>query len=115
MKPVAAPKPAITPTVGEQIKHKYCVMIDDLENRCRSGKVDNRKAYQELSVTLRHFVYELTGVKVQNYTLEEINRLNMPRLSEVIGESYAPEFSVDKNGDIYDAMNKARMVIREWH
>lgn len=113
-KPTPEPKPVAKPVSGEQIKQKYCTAIDDLENKCRGGKMNNRKAYQNLSVILRRFVYELTGVKVHNYTLDEINRLNMPSLSEVIGECYAPEFSVDKDGNIYDTMNKARMVIKEW-
>lgn len=111
--PILEPKPV--PLSGEQIKEKYCVMVDELERQCRDGKVDNRDAYQSLSVILRRFVHELTGVKVHNYTLDEIRRLNMPRVADVIEECYAPEFSVDKQGDIYTTMNKARMVIREWH
>lgn len=115
VQPIPEPKSVPTPISGEQLKQKYCIAIDDLEKKCRDGKMNNRKAYQKLSVILRRFVFELTGVKVHNYTLDEINRLNMPMLSSVINECYAPEFSVDKDGDIYDTMNKARMVIREWH
>lgn len=98
----------------EQIKQKYCAMIDDLEKQCRAGKMSNRKAHQKLSEILRRFVYDLTGEKVHNFTLNEIERLNMPSVSSVIAECYAPEFSVDKDGSIYDTMNKTRMVIREW-
>ncbi len=108
------PAPVPTPVAGEQLKNKYCMMIDELEQACRKGKVNNRKAYQKLSVVLRRFVHELTGVKVHNCTLEEINRLNMPQLASVIAECYAPEFSVDKEGEIYNTMNRARMVIKEW-
>lgn len=111
--PIPEPKPV--PLSGEQIKEKYYVMVEELEHQCRDGKVDNRDAYQRLSAILRRFVHELTGVKVHNYTLDEIRRLNMPRVAEVIEECYAPEFSMDKQGDIYTTMNKARMVIREWH
>lgn len=113
--PVQEPLPQKTQLTGEQIKQKYCAMIDDLENQCHTGKLSNRKAYQKLSVILRRFVYELTGMKVHNFTLNEIERLNMPCVSSVIEECYAPEFSLDKDGSIYDTMNKTRMVIREWH
>lgn len=115
VKPEPQPIPAPIPVAGEQLKNKYCTMIDELEQAYRGGKVNNRKAYQKLSAILRRFVYDLTGVKVHNYTLEEINRLNMPQLSEVIADCYMPEFSVDKEGEIYNTMNKARMVIKEWH
>lgn len=106
--------PMEKPVTSEQLKQKYCAMIDDLENKCRDGKLSNRKAYQELSVILRRFVYEVTGVAVHKFTLEEMNRLNMPNLTSLITECYAPEFSVDKEGNIYDTMNKTRMVIKEW-
>ncbi len=114
VKPEPQPMPVPIPVAGEQLKNKYCKMIDELEQACRGGKVNNRKAYQKLSVILRRFVHDLTGVKVHNYTLEEIKRLNMPQLSDVIAECYTPEFSVDKEGEIYNTINKARMVIREW-
>lgn len=112
--PVQGEQPQLKQVSGEQIKQKYCAMIDELENQYRGGKVSNRKAYQELSVIVRQFVYELTGVKVHNFTLDEINRLDMPSLYTLIAECYTPEFSVDKDGNIYDTMNKTRMVIKEW-
>ena len=115
VKKAPEPKPVKPQVSGEQLKQKYCIAIDDLEKKYRDGKISKRKAYQKLSIVLRRFVFELTGVKVHNYTLNEINRLNMPRLSEVIDQCYEPEFSADKDGDLYDTMNKARMVIKEWH
>lgn len=110
-----APAPVVKPVSDKQMKEKYYGIIDDLEKECREGRVPNRKAYQELSRIIRHFVYEMTGIKVHHNTLDEIKKRNMPALYAVIEECYAPEFSVDKNGNIYDTMNKARMVIKEWH
>ena len=112
---VIMPTPVTKPVSGNQVKEKYCHLLDDLETEYRGGKVSNRKAYQELSRVVRQFVYEMTGIKVHHNTLDEIKRLNMPNLYAVIEECYAPEFSVDKDGSIYDTMNKARMVIKEWH
>ena len=109
------PIPATPPIHGNQVKEKYYALINDLDMKCGNGKVSNRQAYQELSEITRHFVYEVTGIKVHHNTLDEIRKLNMPNLYAVIEECYAPEFSVDKNGNIYDTMNKARMVIKEWH
>lgn len=109
------PAPVAKPVSGNQVKEKYYAGINDLESKCRSGKISDRKAYQELSRLIRHFVYEMTGIKVHYNTLDEIRKLNMPTLFAMIEECYVPEFSVDKNGNIYDTMNKARMVIKEWH
>ena len=106
--------PIVKPVSAKQIKDKYCALINELEMKRRDGKVSNRKAYQELSRVVRRFVYEMTGIKVHHNTLDEIQKLNMPNLYRVIEECYAPEFSVDKDGSIYDTMKKARMVIKEW-
>ncbi len=112
---VVMPASAAKPVSCNQVKEKYYALIHDLEMKCHGGKVSNRKAYQEISRIIRHFVYEVTGIKVHHNTLEEIKKLNMPDLYTMIEECYAPEFSVDKSGNIYDTMNKARTVIKEWH
>lgn len=109
------PVPVVTPVYNNQVKEKYYALINGLETKYREGKVSNRIAYQELSEITRHFVYEVTGIKVHHNTLDEIKKLNMPKLYVVIEECYAPEFSLDKNGNIYDTINKARMVIKEWY
>jgi len=101
--------------VHEEIRTKYYKEVDALEWQWRNENISNRQAYQELSVIVRKFVSELTGVKVLHYTLEELKKANMPKVCEVIEECYAPEFSPDKDGDIYCTMNKARTVIKEWH
>lgn len=110
----AEPSPVGKPVSGNQVKEKYYAVINDLETEFSKGRVSNREAYQELSRLVRHFVYEMTGIKVHHHTLDEIKKLNMPGIYAVIEECYAPEFSVDKDGNIYDTMNKARMVIKEW-
>ena len=111
---VAKPQPAPKPVNEVQIRDKYCSLIDELEVTYKNGYISNRKAYQQVSEILRQFVFELTGVKVHNFTLEEIKRVNMPNLTQIIDECYAPEFSVDKEGNIDDTIKKTRMVIREW-
>lgn len=104
----------ITPADRENIKEKYFRLLDELEMKYRNHKLSNRKAYQELSKVTRHFVYEATGIKVHNYTLEEIKKTNISGLYSVVSECYAPEFAIDKNGDIYASITKARKVIEEW-
>lgn len=99
----------------EQIKARYLSLLAGLENQCRGGKISNRKAYQELSKIARNYIYETTGVKVQNYTLDEIKGTNMSGLYKVVSDCYAPEFSIDKDGDIYVSISKARKVVEGWN
>lgn len=109
------PVQEVKPLSTDQVKGKYMTLINELEKQYGSGRMSEKEAYQELSGMIRRFVYEMTGIKVHHSTLEDIRRMNMPNVSGLIEECYAPEFSQDKNGNIYNTINKARMVIREWH
>lgn len=106
--------PVAKPVNSNTIKQKYCAAIMELEKRCHANQISSRHAYQELSQIVRYFVYEMTGVKVQNYTLEEMKRMNMPKLYAMIAEYYIPEFATGQNGDIYASLNKAKKVVEGW-
>lgn len=97
------------------IKQKYIDKINKLEVKLNNNKVSNRQAYQQLSKIMRIFIYEVTNVKVQKYTLSEIKLLNIPHLYELISEYYEPEFSKNSMGDINLSLKKAREVIVKWN
>lgn len=97
------------------IKQKYIAKLTNLEKKHYNKKISNRYAYHELSSNIRHFVYEATGIKVQNYTLEDIKKINMPKLYVMVQECYVPEFARDNDGNIYASIKKARKVIEEWN
>lgn len=99
----------------EQIKKKYLAQLDELEKDIRSNKVDNRTGYQKLSIIIRTFVYTMTGIFVQNYTLEEIKPLRMPRLTHLVEEYYEPEFSHEELGNVLSSLSKTRKEIEAWH
>lgn len=112
---MVVPAPQAKPVQRINIKKKYCTMLNDLEKKCRGNQISNRVAYQQLSKIIRHFVHEATGVKVHNYTLEEIRKINMPNLYSVIAECYTPEFATENSSNIYETINRARKVIEEWN
>ena len=87
------------------------ISIEDRENI----KKKYIELLQELSKITRHYIYETTGVKVHNYTLDEIRSANMTGLYNVVSDCYAPEFSIDKNGDIFNSIAKARKVVEGWN
>ncbi len=98
-----------------RLKNKYSNMLMDILRRHEAGQLNDRLAYQELSKVVRHFVHDVTGIKVQNYTLEEIGRVNIPSLYYLIAECYKPEFDALGNGNVPDTINKARKVIEGWN
>ena len=99
----------------KNIKHKYLKKLDKLGSKIDANKISIRIAYQSLSIIIRFFVYEVTNIKVQNYTLRDIKRLNMPVLYELIQEYYTPEFAMHSLGDTKSSLEKTRKVIEKWN
>lgn len=67
-----------------RIKNIYLNKLMELEKKVDDKKISNRKAFQELSILIRSFVKEVTGLDVTTCTLSDIERLNIPVLSELM-------------------------------
>ena len=98
-----------------EIKRKYLKKLNLIENKFKNGTIQLREAYQSISEAIRLFVFEVTEIKTQNYSLIEIKKLNMPVLYELIEEYYEPEFASKSKGDFAASIDKARRVINEWN
>lgn len=107
----------ITPSYKDrnQIKLTYLNKLNELLTKVNNGSIQNRKAYQELSKLIRTFIYEMTSIQVQNYTLADIKKINMPVLYELVSEYYDPEFSKISKGNISNSIEKTRRVIEAWN
>jgi len=97
------------------IKNKYIEKINEIDNKYKNGKISLRKAYQEISEAVRFFIFEVTDISTQNFSLSEIKNVNVPGLYDLIEEYYEPEFASKTNGDFDNAISKARRIINEWN
>ena len=97
------------------IKEKYLNQLDTIEYKYTNNMIELRQAYQMISETTRLFVYEITDITTQNYSLKEIKKLNIPNLYELIKEYYEPEFASKSVGNFEASINKARRIINEWN
>ncbi len=97
-----------------ELKKEYLGRIGALKSDVASQKITNRRAFQVLSKLIRNFIFEATNVKVQNYTLRQIETLKMPSLTELIREYYNPEFAAKSGGDIMKSIEKTEGVINKW-
>lgn len=97
-----------------EIKRKYLEELDVIESQLNTNMIHIRIAYQDISRIIRHFVYEVTNIHVQNYSLKEIKDLDMPMLYELMQEYYVPEFSKYSYGNVKDSLQKTRKVIEKW-
>lgn len=114
------PKKAPTPHIRTYqdvlaIKGKYISELNALESNVLGQKITIRGAYQKMSTLIRRFVYEMTGIKVQNYTLEDIRKLNMPMLEQLIGEYLAPEFAKRTESNVMASLAKTKWVVERWN
>lgn len=97
------------------IKKNYLLKLQSLIKDVEEEKISNRKAYLLLSSLIRNFIHEATNIKVQNYTLKDIQTADMPILYELVSEYYNPEFSRISVGNIISSINKTKMVIEKWN
>ena len=97
------------------IKSKYLKQLEEIEYKYENEKISLRQAFQLISQTIRMFVFEITDITTQNYSLMEIKKLNMPTLYELIKEYYEPEFATKSVGNFSSAIEKARGVIKKWN
>ena len=98
----------------ESIKNKYLHNIQIISNNLNKNIISKRYAYQLLSKIVRNFIYETTNIKVQYCTLEEIKKLNINELSELLEEYYQHEFARHSNGNIKESIKKTKKVITKW-
>jgi len=97
------------------IKLKYLNKLDELERMLDSNNITNRKAFQELSLLIRSFIKEITGLDVTTCVLSDIRKMNIPVVYELIEEYYSPEFAKISKGNIRSSISKTRGVIYRWN
>lgn len=107
-KPISRKELALT-------KQTYLTELENIRQAAYRGQITTRETYQNMSICIRQFVYKVTGIKVQNYTLFDIRKLHMPHLESLIAEFYHPEFASISQGDSDTAYEKAKRIIELWN
>lgn len=111
------PKPVVVKPAAVNVpslKSRYIKQLDELANDFAQEKITLRIGFQRMSSIIRNFVFEATGIKVQNYTLDEIRSIGLPKLDELVTEYYNPEFAKMSEGDFVESMLKTKKVIEQW-
>ena len=98
----------------EKIKREYLGRIDNLMAKINNNVITKRKAYNELSLIIREFIFKATGIDVLKYTLREARQTKNKELVELLNEYYEPEFSFKGEGNLIASVDKTRKVIIEW-
>ncbi len=97
------------------LKWEYLQKLDYLERGIMAGSMSKRVSYQQVSGLIRDFVYDATGIKVQNYSLREIRKVGIPGLTALVQEYYEPEFARQSMADIRGSLFRTRKAIELWY
>lgn len=108
--------PRITPDRLVRLRADYTRQIDLVVTRAEAGEISQRRAHQQLSVLVRHFVQEVSGIRAPTMTLTDLNANGgrLTPISEVVGVLYPGEFAPAPARTLGGAATVARAVVARW-
>ena len=105
-------RPALTDLPA--LKAAYLQRIDDAESRAAAGHLSLRAAHQEISLLLRSFVRDATGVDALRMTRDDLERHPLPSTAAAVGTLYSGEFGPEPLPSAAAAAAHAREVVGTW-
>ena len=108
--------PRITPDRLTRLRADYTHQIDVVLGRAAAGEITQRRAHQQLSVLVRHFVQEVSGVHAPTMTLTELTASGerFTPVSHVVGRLYPGEFAPRETQTVAGAGEVAKQVVARW-
>lgn len=96
------------------LKEKYLAMIDEVAAEHASGELTPRELSQRLSLVLRFFAHESTGVVAEVMTLSDLAEADLPTVHGAVAEYYPSSFQRTARKDPDEAIAIARRVVSTW-
>lgn len=96
------------------IKDRYIKKALEIEKDFNTGNTDVREGYQRLSMLIREFSSEYSGVDITKKTLAEIRAMSKYQVERLLEDYYENEFSKDPKGNLQKSIEKTIEVIKIW-
>ena len=108
--------PRITPDRLSRLRDDYRRQIEAVVARTEAGEITQRRGHQQLSVLVRHFVEEVSGIRAPTMTLTDLSASGgrLTPVSAVVAQLYPGEFSPDDASSVASAAAKAQAVVARW-
>lgn len=119
--PVEAPEPpAVAVPDLARLRRDYLQRIDAVDREAAAGTRSGRSSHQELSLLIRSFVRDASGVDATRMTLAELRAVGpaahgVPAAAEAIAALYPAAFSAGPASGVPDAARAAREVVSSWN
>jgi hypothetical protein len=85
----------------------------------RAGRVAERQGHQQLSLLVRHFVMDASGVAATAMTLTDLRdgaeRQRLAPVGDVVEVLYPGEFGAHGAGELEAAAEAARRMVSQWN
>jgi hypothetical protein len=108
------PPPPPVPIDVRSVKQKYLGMIDEVAQEHADGELDARGLAQRLSLVLRFFAHESTGVVAEVMTLRDLRGADLPSVHGAVEQYYPSSFRRAAKHDPDAAIAAARQVVSTW-
>lgn len=108
------PPPPPVPIDVRSVKEKYLGMIDEVAAEHAAGDLEPRQLAQRLSLVLRFFAHESTGVVAEVMTLREVGEADLPSVQGAVSQYYPSSFRRAAKHDPEAAISAARRVVSTW-
>lgn len=111
------PTPAAIPTPPRsvpELQGLYLWEVDEIARRHASGQLSARRAHAAMSVAVREFLAEATGVPADKMTLTELRSTPYVGAANAVAEYYPIVFGADEARSVEHGAYAARQVISLW-
>lgn len=127
---VPAPPSAVAAPDLDRLRRDYLERIDAVDREAAAGTRSGRSAHQELSLLIRSFVRDASGVDATRMTLAELRAVctegavgvavgtavhGVPAAADAIAALYPAAFAAGPASGAKDAARTARDVVRSWN
>ncbi|AJT41111.1 hypothetical protein [Psychromicrobium lacuslunae] len=96
------------------LRQRYLSQIDHVAAQHHAGQLSARNAHQKLSILVRAFAQELTGVKTERMTLSELRAAGLPVVGNAVELFYPAEFGVQDAQSLGHSVDIARELVARW-
>ena len=96
------------------VKQKYIDMIGEVAVEHSEGELTPRELSQRLSLVLRFFAHEASGVEAEVMTLADLKYAQVPLIPGAVEQYYPSSFMRQAKQDPQQAIETARRVVATW-
>lgn len=108
------PPPPARKVDVRSVKQKYLDLVDEVAAEHAEGELSPRELAQRLSLVLRFFAHEASGIEAEVMTLEDMRAAQVPLVPGAVERYYPSSFMRQARNDPDAAIASARRVVSTW-